>query len=196
MWRIAKSSIRTSIRSLSGTSVAQWDHDVLICGGGVVGAALAADILSRTNGTCSVGLVELSPPKSIRTSEESPDVRVYALSPNSIQQLTRLGAWKYIDDRSQPYSTMQVWEEAGPGLLRFSSNDMGSPELGRICEDQSIQSALYQSIKDKGFNITTYFGYSVDDLKLPTSAVNPMGCATVSIQPKDIKNERKQLSAR
>ena len=197
MLRLAKSSVRVSKRRLSGSPLTQWDHDVLICGGGVVGAALAADILLRTNGSCSVGLVELSPPKpTIRTSSESPDVRVYALSPNSIQQLNRIGAWKYIEERSKPYSTMQVWEESGPGLLRFSSNDMGAPELGRICEDQTIQSAIYQSIKDNGFNMTTYYGYSVDDLKLPASAVNPMGGAVANIQPKDAKNERKQLSAR
>lgn len=197
MWRLAKSSVRVTKRHLSGNPLTQWDHDVLICGGGVVGAALAADILMRTNGTCSVGLVEMSPPKpSVRTMAESPDVRVYALSPNSIQQLTRLGAWKYIDERSKPYNTMQVWEESGPGLLRFSSTDMGAPELGRICEDQTIQSAIYQAIKDNGHSMTTYYGCSVDDLKLPVSAVNPMGGAVASIQPKDAKQERKQVSAR
>uniref|UniRef100_A0A7S3M4D1 FAD-binding domain-containing protein n=1 Tax=Spumella elongata TaxID=89044 RepID=A0A7S3M4D1_9STRA len=128
---------------------------------------------------------------------DSPDVRVYALSPNSIQFLDRIGAWKYIKDRSQPYTAMQIWEESGPGLLRFSADDMGAPALGRICEDQTIQTAIYQSIKDQGYNFSPYFGYSVDDVKLPANGNNPSSPAVVKIEPKDTVNfQPKELSAR
>jgi len=159
---------------------------------------LAADVLMRSKGACNVGLIELGPPKtSFKTPQDSPDVRVYALSPNSIEFLDRIGAWKYIKDRSQPYTSMQIWEESGPGLLRFSANDMGAVALGRICEDQTIQSAIYQSIRDQGHDFTTYFGYSVDDVKLPANANNPSSPATVHIQPKDAtKFQAKELRAR
>ncbi len=188
---------RVSKRLLSTVS-SSWDHDVLICGGGVVGAALAADVLMRTKGACNVGLIELGPPKTtLKTATDSPDVRVYALSPNSIQFLDRIGAWKYIKDRSQPYTAMQIWEESGPGLLRFSADDMGAPALGRICEDQTIQTAIYQSIKDQGYNFSPYFGYSVDDVKLPANGNNPSSPAVVKIQPKDSVNfQPKELKAR
>ena len=198
MLRVTSSTIRATRRFCSSTSVNSWDHDVLICGGGVVGAALAADVLMRSKGACNVGLIELGPPKtSFKTDQDSPDVRVYALSPNSIEFLDRIGAWKYIKDRSQPYTSMQIWEESGPGLLRFSAGDMGAVALGRICEDQTIQSAIYQSIKDQGYNFSTYFGYSVDDVKLPANANNPSSPAVVHIQPKDTtKFEAKELKAR
>ena len=179
-------------RLLSTSSVPKkWDHDVMICGGGVVGAALAADLLQRTGGLCDVGLVELTPPRdSFKTLKDAPDVRVYALSPHSIQTLERIGAWKYIETRSQPYSSMQIWEESGPGFLRFSASDMDAVELGRICEDQTIQSAIFQSIKDKGYKFTTYFGHSISDVKLPANGNNPNGAGIVTLQSKDSKEEK------
>lgn len=187
---------RVPVRRFLST-VSKWDHDLLICGGGVVGAALAADVLQRTKGTCNVGIIELSPPKtSIKTSVDPPDVRVYALSPNSIQILERIGAWKYIAERSHPYTNMQVWEQSGPGLVKFSANDINANELGRICEDQTIQSAIYQAIRDQGHTLTTYFGYAVDDLALPGNPKNPEGPAQVTIKPKDATLESKKLSAR
>ena len=167
---------------------------MLICGGGVVGAALAADLLIRTNGSCNVGLVELNPPKPLKVNNDQPDVRVYALSPNSIELLDRIGAWKYIKDRSQPYSNMQIWEESGPGLLRFSAESMNSNELGRICEDQTIQSAIFKTIAEKGFSFTTYYGSSVSDVKLPASATNPTGSARVTLQSRDKENKVSEQS--
>ena len=155
-----------------------------------MGAALAADLLQRTNGSCDIGLVELSAPKDFKTGNDAPDVRVYALSPHSIQMLDRLGAWKYIEPRSQPYTAMQIWEESGPGMLRFSASEMHVSELGRICEDQTIQSAIFQSIKDKGYKFTTYFGHSVSDVKLPTSGVNPEGAGIVALQTKESKGDK------
>ena len=168
----------------------KWDHDVMICGGGVVGAALAADLLHRTGGLCNVGLVESTPPKDyFKTDADAPDVRVYALSPHSIEVLERIGAWKYIEPRSKPYNTMQIWEESGPGMLRFCAKEMDATELGRICEDQTIQSAIFQSIKDKGYNFTTYFNHAVNDVKLPMNGNNPNGAGVVSLQVKGSKEE-------
>jgi 2-polyprenyl-6-methoxyphenol hydroxylase-like FAD-dependent oxidoreductase len=167
----------------------EWSHDVMICGGGVVGATLAAELLIKTKGSCNIGLVEFAAPKSsIRGPEVAPDVRVYALSPHSIALLKRIGAWKYIEERSKPYTSMQVWESSGPGFFRFSSQDLHADELGRICEDQTIQTAIYQAIRDQGFEFTSYIGSSVSDIKLPASANNPSGPAIVTVQTKDKEN--------
>lgn len=58
------------------------DHDILICGGGVVGSFLAADILHQSKGQCSVGIIDnTTPTKEISTTLEPPFIRVYALSP-------------------------------------------------------------------------------------------------------------------
>ena len=64
-------------------------HDILICGGGVVGSFLAADILHQSKGQCSVGIIDNTTPSkeisssssSTSTSTEPPFIRVYALSP-------------------------------------------------------------------------------------------------------------------
>lgn len=64
-------------------------HDILICGGGVVGSFLAADILHQSKGQCSVGIIDNTTPSkeisssssSTSTSMEPPFIRVYALSP-------------------------------------------------------------------------------------------------------------------
>ena len=68
---------------------------------------------NNTTNNIKIAVVDIRPPPSLDSclSKLVPDYRVYALSPNSINLLERIGAWKYIKNRSQSYNTMQIWEE-------------------------------------------------------------------------------------
>jgi len=85
------SSLSSSLNDVTNNQHRQSQHhfhDILICGGGVVGSFLAADILHQSKGQCSVGIIdnttpskEISSSSSTSTSTEPPFIRVYALSP-------------------------------------------------------------------------------------------------------------------
>ena len=77
---------------------------------------------------------------------------MYALSPSSIEFMKGIGVWEDIKVRSQPYESMQVWEAAGPGFLKFGADDMNIEELGRICENDTIIAALYEKITSSTFS--------------------------------------------
>jgi 2-polyprenyl-6-methoxyphenol hydroxylase-like FAD-dependent oxidoreductase len=151
-------------RNLSA-SISEWDYDVFICGGGVVGASFASKLLNLTKGTIKIGMLDLHPPPSLNSST-LPDKRVYALSPKSIQFLKNLGAWEFIENRNQSYDSMQIWESSGPGLLNFSAQDMNLLELGRVVEDRVIQSALYESLKKYESSIDYYFNSSLSSISI------------------------------
>lgn len=126
--------------------------DVLIVGGGMVGAA-AAVALGGTN--LRVGLLDAArfhvPARDLAAPSPAFDVRVSAISPASRQFFQTLGCWEdMVRDRVSPYTQMQVWDEDGTGTVHFSAADIHQPELGHIIENRVILNALYRRLQDIG----------------------------------------------
>ena len=71
--------------------------DVLIIGGGLVGASLSAALKSSG---LSVALVEAQP---LTAGEQGWDNRIYAISPGSAAFLTECGAWQGLSPRMPRY---------------------------------------------------------------------------------------------
>ncbi len=128
-------------------------YDLVIVGGGMVGAAIAAGLADTD---LKIALLEQARPPSFETNQPL-DLRVSALSPASIQLLKKLGAWqKILSWRSCPYQRMRVWEldqSAGifPALSRncvteFNSADLGEAQLGYIVENRLVQLALLEQV--------------------------------------------------
>lgn len=125
------------------------DFDILIVGGGMVGAGLAA-LLGAHAPTASWRVAVLEPRPLLRPDPAEPwDLRVSALSRASQQLLGLAGAWPAVAARgASPYRSMVVWDERGePGgadALRFDAADLGEPDLGHIVENRSVQAALLE----------------------------------------------------
>jgi 2-octaprenylphenol hydroxylase len=118
------------------------DYDVLIIGGGMVGLSLALD--SARNGL-TVALVErdLPNPQTPVSGQYSP--RVSAISRQSQQWLSRLGAWQRLPEgRACAYHKMQVWDGQGQGHIGFDADEVQTGDLGRIVENRWLVSALWQ----------------------------------------------------
>lgn len=117
--------------------------DVVIVGGGMVGAAVAC---SLGGSSLKVALIESSPPEPF--SEDQPhDLRVSALSIASKTILDTVGAWQGVETRrSCPFRRMRVWETAGD--TEFCSDDIGQPALGYIVENRVTQLALLERLQD------------------------------------------------
>jgi len=125
------------------------DFDVLIVGGGMVGAALAA--LLRTDPSTrslSVALVEPNP-ALMPLPRESIDLRVAALSRPSEQLLVETGAWPLVTARKPcPYERMVVWDGASSptaeDALIFDAAEAGERNLGHIVENRAVAAALIE----------------------------------------------------
>jgi 2-polyprenyl-6-methoxyphenol hydroxylase-like FAD-dependent oxidoreductase len=117
--------------------------DVAIAGGGAIGCALAV-ALARDG--YDVVLLEPKPPPAFDAAAPH-DLRTYALSPASIAQLTRLGAWAgVLARRASPYARMQVWADDPTRGIAFDAALVGEPMLGAIVEDRALRDALWQVV--------------------------------------------------
>lgn len=125
-----------------------YQFDIVICGGGMVGAAVAALLLSerRLDGL-SIALIESRFPSA--APGDDTDLRVSAISRASERLLRHCGAWAQLAPFVSPYSEMTVWDArstptAGDALC-FSAATLGEPNLGYIVANNRVQWALLQA---------------------------------------------------
>ncbi len=125
--------------------------DVVIVGGGMVGAALAVG-LAKQNKT--VAVIEGFQPQPFN-AEQAMDVRVSAISAASVSLLKQLGAWEFIGStRVCPYRRLETWEHP-ECRTRFHSDELNLSELGFIVENRLIQLGLWQQF-DQYEQLTCY----------------------------------------
>ncbi len=121
------------------------DYEIIIAGGGMVGAALAC-LLGQAGR--QVAVLEAATPQAFSVYDAF-DNRVSALSRASQRLLERAGAWQaVVAKRAAPYENMQVWDATGSGLIRFEAADLGEPDLGHIVENRVLQLALLETLKN------------------------------------------------
>lgn len=128
--------------------------DVLVVGGGPVGACVAA-LLAGGVGPASPLRVALLEPNQwqMPAQDAAIDPRVVAISRSSERILEAAGAWAGIR-RLSPYERMRIWHESvppiSPGSLVFDAADVGEPNLGYIVESRVLQAALLESFVAAG----------------------------------------------
>ena len=118
--------------------------DVIIVGGGLVGASLA---LALAPAGLNVALVEPRLPQPL-PADDSWDNRVYAISPGSAAFLEGCGAWQMLpQQRITRVEAMRVYGDAIEAELDFSAYDAGLGELAFIVENRLLQNALWQRLQ-------------------------------------------------
>jgi len=114
--------------------------DVMIIGGGLVGASLAA-ALARSG--LALALVESQPTPA---ADAAWDSRIYAISPGSRRFLEQSGAWDLLDPhRIAAVEEMRVFGDTG-AELQFSAYQMGVAELACILENRALHIALWKTL--------------------------------------------------
>lgn len=130
--------------SPESASAQKWD--VIVVGGGMVGAALALG-LGQQN--FKVLVLERQLPELSWDPETPYQTRVSALNRASENILKNLGAWAGVERRRyHPFTAMHVWDEITPAQVHFSAKDMGEPNLGYIVENRLVQAALWESMTE------------------------------------------------
>lgn len=114
------------------------NFDVLVVGGGLVGATLAA-ALGKTG--MRVGLVEAR--NTAPLPDQGFDLRVSAVTLASRRVFDSIGVWSGLPgERVQAFREMVVWDQPGAGEVHFDSADICQPALGYIVENLLLQHAL------------------------------------------------------
>lgn len=140
------------------------EFDVVIIGGGLVGASLAAAL--KFSGL-SLALVEGQHSPTLPADPSDWDSRIYAVTPGNAEFLAESGAWQRMDmNRVQQVEEMRVFGDQG-AELDFSAYQIGAAELTFILESRVLQKALWDGLQQQ------------DNLTL----LNPARCTELSWQP-------------
>lgn len=113
------------------------DYDLLIIGGGLVGASLAC-ALGDLN--LRVGLVEAAPFST--NAHPSYDDRTIALAQGTKRIFQTLGVWETLAPTATPIQRIHISERGGLGFASLDSRDEGVEALGYVAEARSIGAAL------------------------------------------------------
>ena len=121
-----------------------YDTDVIISGGGMVGAALA---VALSQAGLAVTVLEKQQPTPF-AADSAIDLRVSSLNLRSERWLATLGAWQDLQQkRLCPYQFLQAGE--GKAAVRFAASEIAEPHLGHIVENNLVQLALWQQFNEQ-----------------------------------------------
>ncbi|MEG9499775.1 FAD-dependent oxidoreductase [Mannheimia indoligenes] len=117
--------------------------DIIVVGGGMIGAATALGLAQQG---VKLALLEKNPLPTFEANSAY-DLRISAISMGSIQLLEKLGVWEQIVSmRTCPYTQLETWEIEGFNTA-FSATDLGLEKLGDMVENNLLQIALWEQLK-------------------------------------------------
>ncbi len=120
------------------------DFEIVIVGGGMVGATLGCALAREGR---NIAVVEAREPAPFDPADDY-DLRVSALSRASQRIFESLGVWDgVVSRRASPYEHMHVWDATGDGEIHFDCAELDEPNLGHIVENRVIQDALLEVLK-------------------------------------------------
>lgn len=115
------------------------DFDIVIVGGGMVGASLAAALQKKNY---RIALIDSTP---LKISE---DERLIALNDNSICFFEKLGIWPSLQPHAAPISEIHVSHQGHFGSARLHASDANLSALGYVVPAKYINLALNNFLQE------------------------------------------------
>ena len=119
----------------------QRDHEVVIIGGGMVGAALTARL---GYAGMNVGLVEQGAPPT--PPEGDFDLRISSLNARSLAFIEASDT-ALPEQRCCTFRHIEVWNQDGKGHSHFSAEDSDMDQFGVFIENRTLQCALWERLE-------------------------------------------------
>ncbi len=162
--------------------------DVLIVGGGMVGASFALALDTLTKGALRIALVEGFPIPANTGTELRPsfDARATALAYGSRVILERLDLWSTLSPHVTAITDIRVSERSRAGSAELTAAERGWPALGYVVENARLGQTLFAALRQRR---------TIDVINPATvTAVQPgRDLATATIEQ---NGERQTLTAR
>ncbi|TVQ90780.1 MAG: 2-octaprenyl-3-methyl-6-methoxy-1,4-benzoquinol hydroxylase [Chromatiaceae bacterium] len=152
---------------IADSTSANPSFDMLVIGGGMVGAAFAC---AAARDGWRIAVIDGQPPAQGWPAGEI-DLRVSALSRASQRILERLGVWPRCQALGvSPYREMVVWDAVGGAEIRFDSAALGEADLGHIVENRVTRLALWEALEQTP-NVALCCPAAVAALKIDATGV-------------------------
>jgi 2-octaprenyl-6-methoxyphenol hydroxylase len=142
------------------------DFDLVIVGGGMVGASLAVALSPLP---LRIAMVEAFAPDS--GSQPSYDDRCTAISHGSQVILETMGAWSAMASEVSPIITIHVSDQGRPGVARISAEEQGVPALGYVAPNRSLGKALWGRLQGQA-NLESFMPARVISMEADEHGVN------------------------
>ncbi|MEE8482942.1 MAG: FAD-dependent monooxygenase, partial [Acidiferrobacterales bacterium] len=139
--------------------MSKTDFDIVIVGGGMVGASLACAL---GNSELTIAVIEAIPPGE--PGQPSYDDRTVALAYSSRYIFEGIGIWQSIAQRSAcPIKHIHISDRGHFGFTRLHAEDMRLDALGYVVETRALGAALYEAMSALD-NVTLICPASVTDI--------------------------------
>ncbi|GAB6043264.1 2-octaprenyl-6-methoxyphenyl hydroxylase [Endothiovibrio diazotrophicus] len=126
------------------------DYDIVIIGGGMVGASLARALAGQP---LSIAMVEATPLDS--AAQPSYDDRVLALSWGARRILETMGVWRHLRDGATPIETIHVSQKGRFGSALLEAAEENVEALGYVAEARVLGAALHRALQGQQ-NLETF----------------------------------------
>jgi 2-octaprenyl-6-methoxyphenol hydroxylase len=161
------------------------DSDILIVGGGLVGASLACAL---GQAGLKVTLVEATPFKSGQRAGY--DERSIALAQGSQRIFSAMGLWSDLADKVCPIHTIHVSDRGRFGFTRLQREQEGVPALGYVASARVLGEALMRAI-ERLPGVQMLAPAQLTDFKISTSGVD----ATLQVDGREVGHTARLLVA-
>lgn len=127
-------------------------YDLLIIGGGMVGASLATALLPVAHSLgLSIAVIEAQAmPGAGEPYQPSYDARTTALSFGARSFYERTGVWQRLAEHLTPIEHIHVSDKGHFGAARLHAKEEGVPALGYVVENHWLGRVLLDHLRDKG----------------------------------------------
>lgn len=135
------------------------EADLVIIGGGLVGASLA---VALRDSPLNVAIVEPFPPD--HEAQPSYNERTVALTWSARQIYSGMGIWSQIQNSQvEPIVDIHVSTRGQSGMTHMSAEDVGTEALGYVVPTRHLGKVLHDTIT-KAHNITLLSGANAEDI--------------------------------
>jgi 2-octaprenyl-6-methoxyphenol hydroxylase len=118
-------------------------YDIIIIGGGMVGASLACALANTKLRVAMVEEVDF-----FSANQPSFDERTVALAYGSKRVFETIGVWDRIDaDAATPIKHIHISDRSRFGFARLHAEELGTEALGYVVRNRALGAALYQHLK-------------------------------------------------
>jgi 2-octaprenyl-6-methoxyphenol hydroxylase len=132
--------LSSSLAHSDTSTPVEMDYDLVIVGGGIVGATLAC---SLKNSGLQVAIIEPQP-KAVVVARRL----AYALTLQTGRILEGIGVWSQIVPKITTFRQISLSDSDHPGVVQFLPQDIGTEELGYVGEHHIILGAMHHFLED------------------------------------------------